>query len=366
MNHQLITICALVLACGFSAQADEIVLKRSVRMRNDDGRITLRDVARIEGEHALRWSDLEVGVFRNSSRPLELTIDDIRRALIDAGANRARFDLSGNTVIVRPFRMTTSSRPGTDTGPVACAPMTLGAAEPAPEAGDQPVVIEEVEPELQEVMFDPRSVLTEDSPRGLIAERLLTGIEGNEGPFRLRIRMQDTSVLNVRGGRPSLEATDDTGEGSKGFRIQLAGETVGTAIATLETKAMVHRIRVEMKRGERVDVDDVSVRSEWMSVDRSREMAAITPMIGSELDQRIQADTILQPRHFVPSVKRNDRIKVRSGGTGWSMELDCIALEEGRPGDTITVRSDTPGIPARKARPIQVVIQDSDHATLIN
>ena len=365
MNHQLITICTLVLACGFSAQADEIVLKRSVRMRNDDGRVTLRDVARIEGEHALRWSDLEVGVFRNSSRPLELTIEDVRRALIDAGANRARFDLSGNTVIVRPFRMTTTSRSGTDTGPVACAPMTLGNG-PALPAGDRPVVTEEVEPELQEVIFDPRSVLTEDSPRGLIAERLMAGFGSSEGPFRLRIRMQDTSVLNVREGRPSLEATGDTGEGSKGFRIQLAGESVGTAIATLETKAMVHRIRVEMKRGERVDVDDVSVRSEWMSVERSREMAAITPMIGSDLDVRVQPDTILQPRHFVPSVKRNSRIKVRSGGSGWSMELDCIALEEGRPGDTITVRSNTPGVQARNARPIQVVVQDSDHATLVN
>ena len=98
MNHQLITICALVLACGFSAQADEIVLKRSVRMRNDDGRVTLRDVARIEGEHALRWSDLEVGVFRNSSRPLELTIDDIRRALIDAGADAIKVGIGPGSI----------------------------------------------------------------------------------------------------------------------------------------------------------------------------------------------------------------------------------------------------------------------------
>ena len=178
--------------------------------------------------------------------------------------------------------------------------------------------------------------------------------------------MTKIAILNIRDGHPSLEATDDAGDGSRGFRIHLDGEPAGTAVATLEIKAMVHRTRAEMKRGERVDIDDISVRTEWMQLERAREMAVITPMIGSELDKRVEADTILQPRHFVPSVKRNSPIKVRSGGAGWSMILDCIALEEGRPGDTITVRSNTPGVQPRDARPIQVVVQDSDHATLIN
>jgi hypothetical protein len=363
VKRQLIILCGLILASGFTAQADEIVLKRSVRMRNADGRVLLRDVARIEGEHAQRWSNLEVGVFRDASRPLELTLDDVRRALTEAGANRARFDLSGNTVIVRPMGMAATSKAGT--GPVACAPMVYGPTAPLTPSNETPVEVQ-VEPELQEMIFDPRSVLTEDSPRGLIAERLLAGLGASEGPLRVRIRMAEIAILNIRDGNPSLEATDDTEEGSRGFHIHLDGETAGTAIATLEIKAMVHRTRVEMKRGERVDVDDISVRTEWMQIERAREMAVITPMIGSELDKRVEADTILQPRHFVPSVKRNSPIKVRSGGAGWSMILDCIALEEGRPGDTITVRSNTPGIQPRNARPIQVVVQDSDHATLIN
>jgi hypothetical protein len=363
MKRQLIILCGLIIASGLCAHADEIVLKRSVRMRNADGRVVLRDIARIEGEHAQRWSGLEVGVFRDSTRPLELTVDDVRRALLDAGANRARFDLSGNTVIVRPFGMSGSSRK--NTGPAACAPMVFGGNSPATVDNTSPVKIK-VEPKLREMIFDPRTVLTEDSPRGLIAERLLAGLGGAEGPYRIRIRMEDPTVLNVREGQPSLEATGDTEEGFRGFRIHLAGKPVGTALATLETKAMVHRARVEMKRGECVDVDDVSVRTEWMPIDQGREMAVITPMIGSKLDMRVQADTILQPRHFVPSVKRNSPIKVRSGGTGWSMMLDCIALEEGRPGDTITVRSNTPGVQPRDARPIQVVVQDSGHATLLN
>ena len=146
----------------------------------------------------------------------------------------------------------------------------------------------------------------------------------------------------------------------------LGDEYVGTAIATLETKILVHRTRREMKRGEVVEVEDVNVLTEWMPLEQTGGITRVGPMIGTRLDSRVRPNTMLEPGHFVPVINRNDRIKVRSGGSGWSMELDCIALEEGRLGDTIEVRSDTPGVAARNAKPIQVVIRDVGHAILAN
>ena len=361
MNHRLIILCALTLAGAVPASADEIVLKRSVRIRNDEGRVLLGDIARLDGEHALKWADLEIGSLVSSDRPLELSVQDVRRALVAAGANRARFDLSGNVVIVRPG---TTARPGGH-GPEACTPLAI---DQRPRKADPLPAKERIaeEPKLQEAVLDPRAVLTEDSPRGLISERMLATIDREEGPLRLRIELPDAALLNVQQGLPSLEPTGRIGESSHGFRMFMAGEYVGTAVATLETKTLVHRSRRAMKRGEVVDVDDVTALTEWMPLERTRTFAAVGPMIGTRLDTRIDSRTMLQPRHFVPVINRNDPIKVRSGGSGWSMELDCIALEEGRLGDTIEVRTDTPGINPRNARPIQVVIRDAGLAILAN
>lgn len=359
MTGRTIITCCLLLAAAAPALGDEIILKRSVRLRNDATTVSLADVARLEGEHARKWADLELGTLVDGDRPLELTIEDVRRALVAAGANRARFDLSGGTVVVRPANGTASG------GPLACTPLSLAKLEGRPTA-------EVVDPErsrrprLQQATLDPRAVLTEDSVRGMIAERMLSAAGRSDGPLRLRVELPDATILNLQGGLPSVEPLGTQADGSGTFRILLDGVPQGTATAHLETKVLVHRARHELKRGDTVDVDDVSVLTEWVGLDRIAALDAVGPLIGSRLETRIESRTLLEPRHFVPVVNRNDRIKVRSGGSGWSMELDCIALEDGRPGDTIEVRSDIPDVPARKARTIRVVLGPTGRATLAN
>ena len=361
MNSNAMIISSLLLAIGTTAVADEIILKRSVRIRHDGHSVVLADVATIEGEHAMKHADLVVATFEDPTRPLELAIGDIEAALERAGANRARFDLTGNKVVIRPFA---GRNPATG-GPAACMPLTLdgtsGEASSTSEMAIQPV-----ETQDQEVVLDPRIVLAEDTARGLIAERLLAGMAREEGPMRMRISIQDPKILAARERRPSLVGTGRADDGSIGFRIMLDGVFAGTALATVETKMLVYRTRGDMKRGERVDVDDVSVRSEWILASDGDRRSRTASMIGSTLDTRVDADTILESTHFSPVIRRNMPIKVRSGGSGWSMMLDCIALEEGRPGDTIMVRSDTPGIRARDIRPIRVVVENADSATLVN
>jgi flagella basal body P-ring formation protein FlgA len=357
MNSNTTIITSLLLALGTSAVADDIILKRSVRMRHDDRVVTLGDVATIDGTHVAPYADLEVAIFEDRTRPLELTVRDIEFALERAGANRARFDLTGNRIVVRPF----AGRNPASRGPAACTPLELENDE-APDGAttETPVVDRE-----QEVTLNPRAVLTEDTPRGLISERMLNAAAIRGELVRLRIQIEDPALLSMHDARPSLVVTGPAADGATGFRIMLDGEYAGTAVASLEVKSMIYRARVDMKRGERVDVDDVSIRSEWMSAERSNR-TSIAPMIGSTLDSRVAVDTVLEPDHFTPVIKRNTPIKVRSGGTGWSMMLDCIALEEGRLGQTIMVRSDTPGKPARDARPIRVLVESAGQATLVN
>ena len=364
MNSNATIITSLLLATGAGAAADEIVLKRSVRMRHDGNSVLLADVAEIDGEHARAYSDLEVGRFEDFGRPLEITVGEIAVALDRAGANRARFDLTGNRVVIRPF----AGRNPVTGGPAACRPLSMEAeASTAPGGDAASMESATVAPEDQEVILDPRGVITEDTARGLIAERLLAGIEHREeGPIRMRLRLRDPELLTLRERRPSLVATGRAADGALGFRILLDGNLAGTAVAVIERKTLVYRARADLRRGEVVDVDDVTVRSEWTVVGKDPRREAIASMLGSKLETRVTAGTILESTHFTPVIRRNMPIKVRSGGTGWSMMIDCIALEAGRPGDTITVRSDTTGTTPRDVRPIRVVVEDANNAILVD
>ena len=88
MTGRTIITCCLLLAAAAPALGDEIILKRTVRLRNDATTVSLADVARLEGEHARKWADLELGTLVDGDRPLELTIEDVRRALVAAGARQ--------------------------------------------------------------------------------------------------------------------------------------------------------------------------------------------------------------------------------------------------------------------------------------
>ena len=125
MTRNSTSILALALAASAAVHglADEVILKRSVRMRDDRTSITLADVAILDGDYAESFSDLVVGDFTDRTRPLELAVADIERVLDAAKANRARFDLSGNRVVIRPRIGAAPSD-----GPLACTPLAVADA----------------------------------------------------------------------------------------------------------------------------------------------------------------------------------------------------------------------------------------------
>ena len=91
-------------------------------------------------------------------------------------------------------------------------------------------------------------------------------------------------------------------------------------------------------------------------------------LLGGTIEKRLAADTVLAPAHFAPVVHRNAPIRVTSGGSGFALELECIALAAGRIGETIDVRTNAKGLSARaqRSRPIRVVIKSETHAVLAN
>jgi flagella basal body P-ring formation protein FlgA len=156
------------------------------------------------------------------------------------------------------------------------------------------------------------------------------------------------------------------GRSSYDFSVALDGEDAVRVIASIEANVLANRATEDLKRGTRIGLREIESLVQWVPLHDMDAIQSTSAMIGMQLDSRITAGELLKPHHFEPIVRRNDAIKVHSGGSGFTLELDCISLEDGRFGETIEVRTDTPGRSTRNAKSIRVVVVDAGRAELLN
>ena len=217
------------------------------------------------------------------------------------------------------------------------------------------------------MFVDPRSVAGEDTARGLIAIRTAAFWRDIDEPVRLRIQTDDRDLLEETNLRPKLETVGKSNDGTIAFEVKLEGSAPFRVKAAVEIKAMAPRLRRTTDKGTRIAHEDLETQFEWIPLtDHGRNMDGLG-MIGGRLERNVKAGTLLLPEHFEPVVHRNDPIKVRSGGRGWVLELDCICLQDGRVGETIEVRSNTPDQKRKKTgRTMHVRVVDGMTAELID
>ena len=92
-------IVAMLLSATSGLNADTITLRPSVRLSANSNSITLGDIADLDGPEALSFAALPVAKPSDSNDIIELSINDIRALLDDAGAHWGRVNLSGRSVI---------------------------------------------------------------------------------------------------------------------------------------------------------------------------------------------------------------------------------------------------------------------------
>ena len=361
MNCRLTLLFITFFAWSVPVNADEVVLRRSVRIRHDGDAVLLADIARLDGEHAKKLADVKVARFTDRSRPLEITVNEVEKVLDRVGINRAQIDLSGNRVIVRPFTQATT----TSQGPAACEPLKLSTQSDA--SGTSTTKNETVELKETTVTLDPRTVVGEDTVRGLVAVRLAPHWRDLDVPARIKIRTPIADVLAKSDARPTVKEVGKAGQGAFAFTVQLEGARAVRVIASIEVSVLACVPTDDMQRGKIADHNSITMTPRWVPVHEMNKVTAASNLVGTRLDSRVTKGEILKPYHFEPVIRRNDSIKVVSGSNGFALELDCISLEDGRVGQTIEVRTDTPGGRFdRNNKPIRVVVIDAGHAEALN
>jgi len=299
------------------AAADQVRLLDAAGATGD--RVTLAQVAELEGDAAVALGDLVVYELARTQDHGTVTLKRVRQVLDHAEVNWARLSLKG-------FAACAITRVPAEK-PVIEAPVKPIAANPvAPVTTEQPTVLAEVITAhlagMLGVDVDELHVEFAERDRAALAAASLDG--------RLEIEPTNRRVL----GRSTLRVRRYEG-------VELTQTMVFTAHVSRRALALVATEPV--RRGEPIVEAEVELREALIDDDRVEPITDRSLVAGQTAARSLDAGQVITPQHLQPVllVKRGQVVKVRSLAGALVVRVNALALEDGGRGDVVRVRNQT-------------------------
>jgi flagella basal body P-ring formation protein FlgA len=329
---RLILPAALACASAAAAAADMVTLRETARIA-PGAPVRLGDIAELSGDGTERLADIEIA--RGSAQAFELSIATVRERIADAiardaelQADRTQLRFRGERVVVRPMR---ESRPTVrpDETPAAARPKaTARPAGPTRPAG-----------------IDPNTLAGNGTPLGVVSELFCNAFGADADALRLHLSPTDLTRL----------------EPKQGLRYEvrpcsaLKADFVSFDVAALEGDRHVSRERVRVsvrmvrevcvatsssRRGAALDEGTFTVEMREVAPSVASRAVDVKALGGASFARSIDAGTVIVADDLVraAAIKRNDRVLVRREVGLVAIELEAIALQDGKPGDTIALQ----------------------------
>lgn len=313
--------------------ADEIALKGSVRLRDNDQVVRLGHIAELTGPFAERLADTPIAEAPQGDEVLELSVREVRHTLDEAGAHWGKVQLNGRRVVVRPH-YAGDARP-----PLAMAATSIDKAprqdprRPATTAAAVP--------------YDYAADLV-DRPtlRGNIAAIVTRGLGVEPSELRLVFDRRDVELLNTSLDSFRFEIQPLSSLHSDRIELLVRAWSAGrihhkqslTVRPSLHLDAVV--LRHDVPRGTMLHDDDLAVEARWLTPTAADRLARLVEAVGRVASGRLRSGSVLRKadiaRQFV--IKRGDRVMVRCIVGGIVISLEAEARGDGAEGDTIELR----------------------------
>jgi flagella basal body P-ring formation protein FlgA len=328
ISRVLMAACA-ALVLSAPASADDVRLKASVRLPLDAEAVRLADVAEIEGEEAMQYSDLVIAEIASPDDLIELTVRDIRAALDEAGAHWGRINLSGRRVVVRPYRSSVAA-------PTAMSAVSL---EPDPDgAADRSQL------QFEDVMAS--AVRDYPTLRGCVARTMLRGLDVPPDRLRLRFDVDDRDLLASSEKQQQFELKPECSLCSDRvtFTIRMwAGSRVADrAQITLRPLVLTDTAVLlrDLDRDELIGVADLETKPQWLPPSQWAMSCTAREAVGRVATRRLHAGDVLREAHVArpTMIERGDRVTVRCLVGGVVISLQAEARTGGAEGETIELR----------------------------
>lgn len=310
------------LAATHRTSADLIDLHPSTRVA-PGAPVTLADVAKLEGSTVARLAALELA--RASDSAFTIEAPAIRSKLEAAGAAAGSVRIRGERVVVRPARG--------------------ASAEPDP-SGETPRRGGLLTSRRDTRVIDPSQVTGEGTPLGIICGMFRNAFESERDALRIGVSSSDLERIAPKPGM----RYEVTPSGS------LRSDFVGIDVVGLHGEKPVSRERVRvsvllvrdtavattpLRRGTTLDAGNST--SETRNLPPSQALRAIAPAaaLGATLVRGVDAGKALLEEDLASpiAVRRNDKVVVRRELGSIVIELEATALQDGKVGDTISLRS---------------------------
>jgi flagella basal body P-ring formation protein FlgA len=317
------------MAVSVVARADEIALKTSVRLEADASAVHLADIAELTGQQAAGYSELVIVELSETDEMSEITIQQVRDKLSEAGVHWGRVQLSGGKVLVEIPRRAADSRP------LAMAPAALATREQRPPRVDR---IAEHQPGAD--------LVASHTLGGVVARMIAAGLRVNPPDLRLIFDPADSAFLetpedayrfeiqplsNLRGDRIEL-AVRAWSEG----RIQARRSLTVRPVVRAETVVAA----CDMDRDEVFQESDLTVERQWLQPSEAAGLTTLVQAVGSASTKPLRAGDVVGRKQVRSRIliERGDQAMVRCLVGGIVISLQAEARADGAEGETIEFR----------------------------
>lgn len=308
-------ICLTLLVALRAAFGGDIVLRSSIRMA-EDATVSLGDVAALFGEDAQKYAELplDVGIAKQGSRVREVSLDDVRIALREAGASFGRLTLSGSTCRI-----------------------LAGGTEPAPESE---------EPTRTDNVAEIVSLEGPPTVRRTIAAHLAGLYEVDPENLRLRFQRDDHAFVDASQWGRQVVLQPTTTASSKRMLIEVRTYADRTLLearnVAVEAEVMrdIFVVRHDVQRGDSLTENAVMATRLWLSPAGSPPLTDIDEINGSTARSRLLAGTVLRASSVKAPilVRRNELVDVYCVVGGVEIVTRARAMDQGRRDDVIELR----------------------------
>lgn len=314
--------------------ADEIALKRSVRLATGSGNVRLADIAELTGPRARQYADMVVAQVHDSTSAMEISVGEVRAALTDAGVHWGKVNLNGTTVIVRP------GEPGHAVAPMFMTPASIEPVNgplPLPSAGPGP----------GRGAFEQADTVTElQTLRGEVARIIVAGLGMAPEAVRLTFDDRDASLLDrdLDTNRFEIQPLSnlDSDRVQLSVRVWSQGrivhrQSISVRLMIRTGVVVLHR---DVNRGDVLHEENFLTELRWITPIQASTLCGFVEAVGRVAGMPLKAGDVLKKKHVKRDVlvRRGDRVIVRCLVGGVVISLDAEARSNGAEGDPVELR----------------------------
>ena len=324
--------CALlgvaVVGLARSAWGDQITLKSSVRLPANAQAVCLAQIAELDGAEAARHADLVIAELGDSTEALEISVQQVRAKLTEAGAHWGRIQLAGRKVTVRPRRSSASGVP------LAMTPASLDNHHR--------------ERQRRHIKDDLRADALVRSPtlRGAIAALIVGSLRVDPQELRLIFDRSDSSILDTpqQAYRFEIEPLGSIRSDRIELSIRAWSETRVEQRWALAVGPLLLRetvvLRHDAARGAQLTEADLTVDPQWLPPSQAGLLGTLVHAVGCTVARGMRAGDVLRHKDLRRKnlIERGDRVIVRCLVGGAVISIHAEARESGAKNQSIAFR----------------------------